>query len=67
MKTKKVLKKLDLSKEKISALTSAEAKNVQGGLFHSHVMCLQSHADAGCTASSRCAGGDQSTVTILCY
>lgn len=69
MKQKKSLKKLDLSKEKISALTPAEAKNVSGGFFGSRFICTQSNAEVGCTSHTRCGGSndqDQSDVTILC-
>ena len=66
MKTKKVLKKLDLSKEKISALTPNEAKNVNGGFFGSRFICTQSNADVGCTSHTRCGGDSGGDVTILC-
>ena len=67
MKARKSLKKLDLNKEKISAITADEAKNVNGGLFRSHFVCTQTKADVGCTSHTRCSGGsDGGGVTILC-
>ena len=66
MKQKKSLKKLDLSKEKISILTSNEAKDVKGGFFGSTFICTQSKASVGCTSHSGCGGDHGGNVTILC-
>lgn len=68
MKSKKSLKKLDLSTEKISAISSENAKSINGGLFHSHFLCFQSKADAGCTSHTKCNGGlgGDGGGTILC-
>lgn len=77
MKPKKSLKKLDLSKEKISSLSPEELRSIEGGFAGSRLICTQSRADRGCTSHTRCGGGgggsmaprapeNNPSVTILC-